>query len=383
MEIYLDNAATTPIDPEVRAAMLPFLGEHFGNPSSRHPLGLRAARALEEARAALARAVGARPEDVVLTSGGTEANNLAVLGLARARKRHGRHLLLGPTEHPSVREAALALQAEGFEVGTMPLDALGGLDLERSAEALRPDTVLVALMLVNNEVGTIYPVARLARLARACAPAAWIHVDAIQALGKVPVTLAALGASSLAITAHKVHGPKGSGALVLAEGVRPVPLVLGGGQEHGLRSGTENVAGAVGLARAVTLAAETQVEGARSMARLRARLAQELAQRGGARVLDPGGPDAVSPAVAAVLLPGPPAEVWMHHLETRGVYTSAGSACQAKKRAVPPALLSLGLSAEEAARVLRFSFARHTRDEDLTYALEALREVESEVVAHR
>jgi cysteine desulfurase len=345
VEIYLDNAATTPIDPEVRTAMLPCLEEHFGNPSSRHPPGIRAARALEEARVTIARALGARPEDVVFTSGGTEANNLAVLGLARARKRHGRHVLLGPTEHPSVREAAAILEAEGFTVESLALDASGGLDLERSAGALRADTVLVALMLVNNELGTIYPVARVARLAQARAPSAWVHVDAIQALGKVPVSLAALGAASVAITAHKVHGPKGSGALVLAEGVRPQPLVVGGGQERGLRSGTENVAGIVGLARAVALAVDTQAEGARAMGRLRALLVDAIEHMSGARVLDPGGRDAISPAIAAVLLPGPPAEVWMHHLEARGIYVSAGSACQAKKRAVPPALHALGLDA--------------------------------------
>ncbi len=383
MEIDLDNAATTPIEPEVRSAMLPYLEQHFGNPSSRHPPGLLAAKALEQARATIARALGAGPEDVVFTSGGTEANNLAVLGLARARKRHGRHVLVGPTEHPSVREAAAALENEGFEVETLPLDATGGLDVERSAAALRPDTVLLALMLVNNEFGTVYPVARVARLARANAPSAWIHVDAIQALGKVPVSLAELGVSSLSLTAHKVHGPKGSGALVLAEGVRPLPLLLGGGQERGLRSGTENVAGIVGLARAVALAVQSQREAARSMHRLRSLLCEELSRWRGARVLDPGGKDAVSPAIAAVQLPGPPAEVWMHHLERRGIYTSAGSACHAKKRSVSSALLVLGLDAQEALHVLRFSFSRHTREEELRRALEVLKEVESELSARR
>src|SRR6185503_12074636 len=184
----LDNAATTPLAPEVHAAMAPFLAETFGNPSSRHSMGVSAARAIEEARRRVARMTGAEAENVVFTSGGTEANNLAVLGLARARAKHGRHVVIGPTEHPCVRDAARALASEGFELDTMRLDGAGGLDLEHTH--LRPDTVLVAQMLVNNEFGTIYPVARLARAVRAAAPHAVLHIDAVQAIGKVPVSLA-------------------------------------------------------------------------------------------------------------------------------------------------------------------------------------------------
>ncbi len=381
--VYLDNAASTPIDPEVRAAMLPFLEEGFGNPSSRHGLGVRSARALEEARERVARATGARPENVVFTSGGTEANNLAVLGLARARARHGRHVLIGPTEHPCVRDPAQALQDEGFEVESLRLDRRGGLDLESLAERLRPETVLVAQMLVNNEFGTIYPVARLARAVRANAPQALVHVDAVQACGKVEVSLGELGAHSLAISAHKIHGPKGAGALVLADGVRPRPLVFGGDQERGLRSGTENVSGLVGLGRAAELASSRLRETTRSVAELRALLIAGLS-RIGAELLEPGGDEGCAGAIAAVLLPGPPAppaEAWMHHLEARGVYTSVGSACHARKGALSPALLALGLDEERARRVLRFSFARTTSLEELRGALDALESVAGELGA--
>jgi cysteine desulfurase len=370
--VYLDNAATTPLAPEVRAAMEPWLGEAYGNPSSRHPLGVRAAEAVEEARRAVAAAVGARPDGVVFTSGGTEADNLAVLGLARAAGKRRRHVLVGPTEHPAVGRAAEALGKEGFEVETARLDADGALDLDDLAARLRPDTCLVAQMLVNNEFGAIYDVARVARLVRANAPGAGLHVDAVQGLGKLDVSLGELGADSLALSAHKLHGPQGVGALILAPDARPQPLVYGGNQEHGLRSGTENVAGVVGMGVAVRLAAERRVEAAAHALRLRGLLEEQLTRVHGARLLAPGGADGAVPSIAAVLLSGPPAEVWMHHLETAGVMTSVGSACQARARELSPALLALGLDQEEARRVLRVSFARSNTGDDVRALGDAL-----------
>jgi len=370
--LYLDHAATTALAPAVREAMGPYLEERFGNPSSRHALGVAAARAVSEARRSVAQALGTRPEGVIFTSGGTEANNLAVLGLARARAKVGRHVLVGPTEHPCVRDAAQALTEEGFEVESMRLDARGGLDVEDALGRLRPDTVLVAQMLVNNEFGTVYPVARLARGVRAQAPEARVHVDAVQAIGKEDVSLEELGVHSLALSGHKFHGPKGVGALLVASGVRPRPLVFGGGQEQGLRSGTENVAGIVGLGRAVALAHEGLTAARATFAARRAELARHLERLPGTEILTPGGEDGVSRAVCSLLLPGPPAEVWQHHLEARGVFTSVGSACQAKKGGISPALLALGLDAERAKRVLRLSFARTTSAAEVEAGVAAL-----------
>ncbi len=369
--LYLDNAATTPLDPAVREAMLPFLGEGFGNPSSRHRLGVAAGRALELARQRVARACGARPEDVLFTSGGTEANNLAVLGLARARARDGRHVLIGATEHPCVRDPALALADEGFEVEALSLDRDAQPDLADLERKLRDDTVLVAHMAVNNEFGSLYPVARLARLVRARAPRALVHTDAVQALGKVEVSLVGLGVHSLAVSAHKVHGPKGSGALVLAEGVRPRPLVFGGGQERGLRSGTENVAGVVGLGLAAERAERERPARHERLCALRAALARGLERVPGARLLLGERADA-SPAICAVVLPGPPAEVWMHHLEEQGILTSVGSACHAKRSEVSPALRALGLSEVAARQVLRVSFAGDTEPAAVRRIVDAL-----------
>ncbi|MDA1263905.1 MAG: aminotransferase class V-fold PLP-dependent enzyme, partial [Planctomycetota bacterium] len=252
--VYLDNAATTPLAPEVREALAPFLDAEFGNPSSRHRLGVHAAEGIDRARSALARAVGGRPADVLFTSGGTEANNLAVLGAARARRAHGDVVVVGPTEHPSVFAAAEALREEGFEVRVLQLDAAGDLDLDHAAIQLDERVIVVAQMLVNNEFGTIYPVRALARLVRARCPRAHVHVDGVQALGKVELDLTELGVDSLAVSAHKVHAPKGTGALITA-GEQPLrPLVFGGGQQGGVRPGTENVAGIVACGEAARLA---------------------------------------------------------------------------------------------------------------------------------
>jgi cysteine desulfurase len=375
--IYLDNAATTQLDPAVRAAMLPYLEGEFGNPSSRHAPGVRAARALEQARAELAHASGARSEQVVFTSGGTEANNLAVLGFARARASLGKHVLVGATEHPCVREPAQVLAGEGFEVESLRLDARGTLDLDDLARRLRPDTVLVAHMLVNNEFGTVHPLARAARVVRAGAPQALFHVDAVQALGKVEVSLASLGVTSLAFGAHKFHGPKGAGALVFDAPVAPRPLFHGGAQERGLRAGTENVAGIVGLGRAAALADAALAASRAHFATLKEALLAALAPLGCARV-EPGGSEGCTSAILALMLPGAPAEAWMHQLEARGVYTSVGSACQAKKGGLSPALLALGLDERRAKQVLRVSFSRHTSLAEVRRAAEHLLELARE-----
>ena len=375
--IYLDHAATTPLSPVARAAMEPFLGADFGNPSSGHPLGVRARAAVDEARASIARALGTRENGVIFTSGGTEANNLAVLGIARAQRRHGRHVLFGSSEHASVREAALALKNEGFEVEAYQADA-DRSDLERK---LRPDTVLVAQMLVNNEFGRIYPVGRLARHVRARAPQARLHVDAIQAVGKLEFSVRELGAHSVAISGHKIGASKGIGALLLEQGTKPRPLQFGGDQENGLRSGTENVAAIVGLARALESAVESSESNRKHFAALRALLRAELDERSEVRLLEVQASQANSPAICPLLVPQVPAEVWMHHLEVLGVFSSVGSACHARKGRVSPALRSLGLGESETKRILRWSFGVETTAAEVRRAVGALCTVERNLVA--
>ncbi len=379
--VYLDNAATTPIVAKVRDKMLPWLGADWGNPSSRHSLGVKSRAAIDRARDQVARALAAKPERVIFTSGGTEANNLAVLGAARARKKFGTHLLVGPAEHPAVRDPALALFDEGFQVEVGELGPDGAFDLDAFLSAVRKDTVLVALMLASNEHGAIYPVSKVAAGVRRIAPNAHIHTDAVQALGKLDVDIVELGVDSVSISAHKIHGPKGTGALVLARDLPLRPLVFGGGQEGAIRSGTENVAGIVGFGEAVEMADQT-LEGTNAqLSKLKQRLADGLAEIGGMRVLNPGGSNPSLGSIAAVLVSGPPAEVYLHHLEERGVLVSVGSACQAHKNEASPALLALGLSAEEARKVLRFSFSRESTDSEVDRALTVLRELAGELGA--
>ncbi|MDP6739346.1 MAG: cysteine desulfurase family protein [Planctomycetota bacterium] len=368
--VYLDNAATTPLAEPVREALAPFLGEEFGNPSSRHALGVRASEALTHARAQVARALGAKASEVTFTSGGTEANNLAVLGAARARGKQGARILIGATEHPSVRAAGEALEAEGFDIQVIPLDEAGNLDLQIAEALLTPETVVVAQMLVNNEVGTIYPVAKLARLAHEHAPQVHVHTDAVQGLGKLALDLDELGVDSCSVSAHKVHGLKGTGALVTRPGTRLQPLIFGGGQQGGVRPGTENVVGAVAFGAAAQLADDRCEQTFEHAADLRTQLAQGLEALSGVSLLEPG--TERMPSICSLLVPGAPAEVWQHHLEARGVFVSVGSACQSNDSSVSPALLALGLDADRARRVLRLSFSALTTGEELQAALDAL-----------
>ncbi len=378
--IYLDNAASTPVSPAVRAAMAPYYEESYGNPSAAHRLGVAASEAMDRAREQVARAVGARAKEVVFTAGGTEANNLAVLGGARARRDRGRHVIVGPTEHASVRKTALALVDEGFEVETARLDAQGALDLDWLADRLREDTVLVAQMLVSNEFGSVYPVRRVARLVRARSPHALVHVDAVQGLGKRELSLGEFGCDTLSISGHKVHGPKGVGALVVREGTAIAPVTHGGPQEHGLRAGTQNTPGIVGLGRAAEDAEATRPAAVARFAEMRARFAESLSRMDGARLVEPGAPaQEIMPGIVTMFVPGVPASVRLHHLDERGVLASAGAACNAKTKAVNPALLAAGLDADDSRRVLRFSLAATTTDDEVARALEVLEAVNREL----
>jgi cysteine desulfurase len=384
--IYFDNAASTAMDERVRQAMRPWLEEEFGNPGSAHSLGVRAAEAIDAARAEIARVAGTIPSRVVFTSGGTEANNLGVIGIAHARaneRQARRRIVLGPAEHPSVREAGRSLARGGFEVLEARLAPGGELDLDHFATLIDSSTLLVAQMLVQNEWGSLYPVRALSELVRSRASGAHLHVDAVQGLGKVDVCLSELGADSIALSAHKVHGPKGVGALCLArQSILPRPLLLGGGQEHGLRSGTQNVAGIVAFGRAAILAEDELGVNAARFASLRSALAAGI--RAPARILSPEG-SLTRPidSIALVHAPGIPAEVRVHHLQARGVYASAGAACQARKKEISPSLLALGLDPQTAREVIRLSFSAANTVEEVERFLPLWREVDAELEALR
>jgi cysteine desulfurase len=381
--IYLDNAASTRPAPEVLAATRAVEDAFFANPASAHGLGAAAARALEGARAEVAAALGAEPGEIVFTGGGTEANALGVAGAARAAR--GRHLVVSGLEHPAVARTAERLGADGYEVTIVPPTRAGVVPAADLLAAVRPDTAVVALMLVNNELGTIQPVEEVARGLAGLAPQAGrrphLHVDGVQAFGFLRLRPRALGADSLAISGHKIHGPKGVGALWVRAGARVEPFWDGGRQERGLRSGTENVAGCVGLGRAAALALEAQDAGAaEAIAAERDGLEREMlaAIAGlvpGARPTVTGAPRA--PHIASLAFPGLPAEPLLHALEARGVYASAGSACASRTRGPSAVLKAIGVDDETA--VLRFSLARTTTPADIVGAVEALVEAVEEI----
>ncbi len=372
MPVYLDNAATTAVAPAVAEAILSCLRDDFGNPSSAHRLGIAAARRVARARDMLLDVLGdERGElgDLLWTSGGTEADALGIAGAARARRGRHTHVVVTAIEHPAVLGTAKLLEAEGFTTTLVPVSSSGLVSPSDVAGAVTPATAVVACMLVNNELGTIQPVAEVARAARARHAGVHVHCDAVQALGKLPVDVRALGCDSVAVSAHKIAGPKGSGALWLRKGARLQPLWSGGGQQAGLRSGTENVPGIVGLAEAARLATSRLSEHARRAAELSARLvAAVLAGVPGARETAAGAPRV--PQIASLAFPGLPAEPLLHALEGRGVYVSAGAACASRGHGPSHVLKAIGV--REDTGVLRLSLSPATTVDDIDFAAAAL-----------
>ena len=373
--IYLDNAASTRPAEEVVVAMSQAAREQFANPAAAHTAGAAASRALEAARTEVAQALDVEPEELVLTSGGTEADALGVLGAARAAR--GRHLVVTAFEHPAVMRAVEALLAEGFTVDRVAPGPDGVVTAEAVVAAVRPDTAVVAVMLVQNELGTIQPVAEIARRLAPAARRPHLHVDAVQGFGLIRLRPRALGADTVALSAHKLHGPRGAGALWIRRGARLHPLWVGGGQEGGRRGGTENLPAAVGFGRAARLARQALDAGVgEAVAALRDRLEQAaVAAVPGARQTVTGA--ARAPHIASLAFPGLPAEPLLHALEARGVLASAGSACASRVAGPSPALKSIGVG--DRTGVLRLSLSRETTAADVDGAVAALADAAREV----
>ena len=367
--VYLDYNATTPLDPAVTAAMAEYLGERFGNPSSSHRWGRPAREAVETARARVAALLNAEPAEIVFTSGGSEANNLALKGVAFRHCREGAHLVISAVEHPSVSAAARWLAGEGFAVTEVPVDRYGQVDPDAVAAALRADTLLVSVMLANNEVGTLQPVRRIADVAHA--RGVLVHCDAAQAVGKVPVDVEALGVDLLSVAGHKFYGPKGVGALYVRSGVQLTPLVHGSRQERGCRAGTENVPGVVGLGVAAELAArELDAELPRLRA-LRDRLQARLAD-GCPDAVFHGHPEQRLPNTCSVGFPGRDAGRLLAALGDR-VALSAGAACRAAGQTPRSHVLdAMGVPPAVAAGTLRLSLGRFTTEADVDRGADAV-----------
>lgn len=369
--IYLDNNASTALDPDVRSALEGASGM-YGNPSSIHSEGRRARRAVEEARDEVAALVGARSEEIFFTSGGTEANVLAILGSLGGRS--GRLLRTG-AEHPSVREACASLAASAdFGEDVVNPDSSGALDAEEVGARVGPDTRLLTVMLANNEYGGVFPVARISRIAKAAAPNVLVHSDAVQAAGRLPVDVAELGVDLLSLSAHKMHGPKGVGALFVRRGTALLPRTPGGGQERRIRAGTENTVGIVGFGVAAKLARARREQDAEAVARRRDRLESAILHgTPGARAIGAGGPRL--PNTSAIAFPGVSGDALAMRLDLEGFAVSVGSACSSGSLRPSPAILSLGLSPAEARGVVRFSLSRWTTDEEVALAGERIPEV--------
>jgi cysteine desulfurase len=375
--VYLDNAATTPVSDEVFDAMLPYFNEKFGNASSLYLGGRQAAEAMERAREQVANAIGAETREIIFTSGGTEADNIAVIGAAHARRDHGNHIITSAIEHPAVMEPCEHLKREGYEVTFVPVDKEGIVDVDALNEAVTPNTILISIMHVNNEIGTIQPVEEIGRIARDNDIP--FHTDAIQSLGKIGVDVDELGVDMLSLSGHKIHGPKGVGALFVRKGTRVKAIEYGGGQERGLRSGTENVSGIVGMGQACEAAVRDLKENAAHMARLRDRLLDGLAKE--EYVTLNGSRTRRSPNNVNVSFHYVEGESLVLMLDMKGVEASTGSACSSKNLQPSHVILALGKSPEQAHGSLRFTNSEYNTDEEIDYVLEVLPDITQKLMA--
>lgn len=363
--VYLDHQATTPLDPRAFEAMLPYLRDRFGNPASPHAPGREARGAVEAARAEVARLIGAEPDEIVWTSGATESDNLAVLGVARASADRGRHVIVTPIEHKAVLDPARVLREEGFEVDFVAVDRYGRVEVDHLRELLRPDTVLVSTMAANNEIGTVAPLAEIAEVV-VPSPAVW-HIDAAQYAGKLPLNVESLGADLVSLSAHKVYGPKGVGALYVRSLPRPplTPILFGGGHEGGLRSGTLNVPAIVGFGAAAEIARTEMATEAGRLRKLADRLLQALQAGLDGTVLH-GHPDQRIPGSLCVGIPGVDGDDLVGALDD--VAISSGSACTSGAPGPSYVLRAVGVDHALALCSVRVGVGRFTSEEEVDYA---------------
>lgn len=367
--IYLDYAATTPTHPEVARAMLPYLGDVFGNPSAIYCYGQEARSALEQARAQVAGLIGARSEEIIFTSGGTEADNLALIGIAYAHKNRGNHIITTAIEHHAIIETARFLEKRGFEVTYLGVDGQGLVDPDDVRRAITDRTILISVMQANNEIGTIQPLAEIGGIAREAGIC--FHSDAVQAVGHIPVDVDELGVDLLSMSAHKFYGPKGVGALYLRKGTRLEALMYGGGQERNRRSGTENTPGIIGLGRAVELARQEMAQEAGQLTRLRDRLIQDTLQRISHSRLN-GHPKKRLPNNVNISFDFVEGESLVLNLDLKGICASTGSACSSSSLEPSHVLLALGLPRPQAHGSLRFTLGKWTTESDIDRVLEVL-----------
>lgn len=374
MEAYLDNSATTRCYEEVKDIVVKTMLEDYGNPSAMHLKGVEAENYVKQAAKEIAKTLKVQEKEIFFTSGGTESDNWAVIGTTLANSRQGKHIITTPFEHAAVSAPLAWLEKQGYEITEIPVDEKGNLLLERLAETIREDTILVSTMYVNNEMGAVVPVEEIGRIVHEKNPKTLYHVDAVQGYGKYRIYPKKMGIDLLAVSGHKIHGPKGAGFIYINEKAKIQPLLLGGGQQKGMRSGTDNVPGIAGLGVAAKKIYENLEADTARMRELKTYLAAELEKMEQVEINGPE-PEKGAPHILNVSFLGVRSEVLLHTLEDRQIYVSAGSACSSHKRAGSASLGALRLSPERKESAIRFSLCEFTTREELAYTLEVLREV--------
>ena len=374
MEAYLDNSATTKVHDKVRDTMIKLLQCDYGNPSSMHTLGFTAETYIKKAKEALGSILHVEPKEIIFTSGGTESNNMALIGAAMANRRAGNHLITTGIEHPSVSSVMKYLEEQGFRVTYLKVNEKGVISLQELEEAIGEDTILVSIMYVNNEIGSIQPVEQIGQMIKRKNPNILFHVDAIQAFGKMEIHPKKAGIDLLSVSGHKIHGPKGTGFLYCRDKVKIKPLLYGGGQENGLRSGTENVPGIAGLAQAAVESYDNLREKTTHMIRCKDWFIEHITELENVKVNSQKGEEG-APHIVSVSFLGVRSEVLLHALEEKHIYVSAGSACSSNKPSVSPTLKGIGLKEEAVQSTLRFSFSYETTIEELQYTIDTIQQI--------
>ncbi len=374
MEAYFDNSATTKVFDCVKDIVVKTMIEDYGNAASKHTKGVKAEQYIKEARAIIAKTLKVQEKEIVFTSGGSESNNMALIGAAMANRRRGNHIISSNVEHSSVYNTLGVLQEQGFEITYLPVNHQGHIDLEQLKDSLRSETILVSVMYVNNEVGSVEPVEEISKIIKKTYPDILFHVDAIQAYGKYEIRPKRQGIDLLSVSGHKFHGPKGTGFLYINEKAKVKPLIYGGGQQKGMRSGTENVPGVAGMGAAAKEIYDRHREKVDYLYGLKDYFMKRLEEIDGCVINSQPGRES-APQIVSVSFQGVRSEVLLHALEEREIYVSSGSACSSNHPGVSGTLKGIGVKQELLDATLRFSFGMFNKSEEIDYAVQVLKEL--------
>ena len=374
MDAYFDNSATTKVLDSVKDIVVKTMTEDYGNPAAKHRKGMEAEQYIRDARKIIADTMKVQEKEILFTSGGSESNNMALIGAAWANQRAGKHIISTSIEHPSVYNPLGVLEELGFEVTILPVDHDGHISLKELEEAIRPDTILVSTMYVNNEVGAVEPVEEISKIIKAKNPSTLYHVDAIQAYGKYVIRPKKQGIDLLSVSSHKIHGPKGVGFLYIRNGVKIKPLIYGGGQQAGMRSGTENVPGVAGFGAAAKEMYTNHAEKVQKLIELKDYMTDRLGEIEGTVINSKKG-EASAPQIVSVSFEGVRSEVLLHALEDKGVYVSSGSACSSNHPGISGTLKGIGVAQKLLDSTIRMSFGMFNTKEEVDYTIDVLKEL--------